>query len=199
MDFNVLRICFISAPGKVNGSVLWYRQHTAGLSGRCFRSISFQRKIPAPELGQIRGCRLSSSEHGLRKTTPRDQRPGRIRLMAILSIFHVHRMTSVRGSPDESDGQVGLLASGSIYLPRLPIPAGTVARALWLSMRLSSPVTATGPRRIRTVFPTSHLLRSIYCHNGESSNKKTGFYLCWRGGRAASDHGSGEAVGRGLS
>ena len=79
-------------------------------------------KIPAPEQSQMRGCRLSSSEHGLRESSPGDQEPGRIRLMAILTIIHVHRVTSVHGSPDESYGQVGLLASGSIYLPRLPIP-----------------------------------------------------------------------------
>jgi hypothetical protein len=42
----------------------------------------------------------------------------------------------------------GLLASGSSYLPSLPI----ARRRQWISRR-SSPVTAAGPRRSRTVFP----------------------------------------------
>lgn len=43
--------------------------------------------------------------------------------------------------------QAGLLASGSSYRPRLPTPKGSGHQ------RLSSPVTAAGPRRICTVFP----------------------------------------------
>jgi hypothetical protein len=45
----------------------------------------------------------------------------------------------------------GLLAPGSPYSPYLP----TVDRQ-WF-VRLSSPVTAAGPRRIRTVFPIKAL------------------------------------------
>ena len=46
--------------------------------------------------------------------------------------------------------QAGLLALGSSYLPRLPIRGSprTVA------VRLSSPITAAGPRRNCTVFPS---------------------------------------------
>jgi hypothetical protein len=41
----------------------------------------------------------------------------------------------------------GLPASGSFYLPRLPIRSDSG------NLRFSSPVTAAGPRRISTVFP----------------------------------------------
>ncbi len=59
----------------------------------------------------------------------------------------VSRPPPIRGGQGRRFG-AGLPASGSSYLPRLPVPCGTVA-----FLRHSSPVTAAGPRRIRTVFP----------------------------------------------
>jgi hypothetical protein len=48
----------------------------------------------------------------------------------------------------------GLLAPGSSYRPNLPM----IRRSQW-SSRPSSPVTAAGPRRTRTVFPAPEALR----------------------------------------
>jgi hypothetical protein len=55
-----------------------------------------------------------------------------------------------------TDEWAGLLASGSAYSPHLPARLARDVIATFAGqwyLRLSSPVTAAGPRRIRTVFP----------------------------------------------
>jgi len=88
------------------------------------------------------------------------------------AVFHPFMVTDGYGRtpaakvPSVTSPWAGLLASGSFYLPRLPdvklvspFDALCLLRVILLrkisgfSMRLSYPVTAAGPRRIRTVFP----------------------------------------------
>jgi hypothetical protein len=87
---------------------------------------------------------MCRSSHSPPKKYPEPQR-------ARDAVFHP-RAVVVKPTPDlegvfTSPGS-GLLTPGSSYLLGLPM----IRRSQWF-FRLSSPVTAAGPRRIRTVFP----------------------------------------------
>ncbi len=73
-----------------------------------FRVISFQKKIPAPELCQIRGCRLSSAEYSLGSPTfpetfyaPKTGLRDETSVGRTIDYPYIYRTTSVHGSPDK--------------------------------------------------------------------------------------------------
>jgi hypothetical protein len=102
-----------------------------------------KRRFTRPE-----GRKLKSSGGGPRGS--RQARRSRHAAAQERSVF-VPRKTRL-----QTDEWAGLLASGSSYRPHLPAPmAAERTRQPRCSgqLRLSSPVTAAGPRRIRTVFP----------------------------------------------
>ena len=62
-------------------------------------------------------------------------------------ILDLSAAAPIRGGSTLNNDGTGLPASGSSYLPRLPVLSDSGM------LRLSSPVTAAGPRRLFTVFP----------------------------------------------
>ena len=77
----------------------------------------------------------------------------------------------------QNDEWAGLLASGSAYLPHLPASQRRDEFANSRSsgfLRLSSPVTAAGPQRIRTVFPILHPKRRARSDTHVGGHPNTG-------------------------